>query len=498
MTTTPDRTPRTAGVLLHPSSLPGPTGIGEIGAVARHFVDWLATARLTRWQVLPLVPPGGGDSPYATPSAMSGNPWLIDLQDLVDEGLLSATEVDPPCFPETHADFAAVYAWKGPLLQRAAQNLVASPGHRLHAAWRAFSERNAWARDAALFHALREQQQHAAWWEWPAPLRDRDAQALKRARSQLAPDLDRYVALQFLFDAQWRALRRYAADRGVRLIGDLPIYVDADSADVWAHPTLFQLDAERRPTAVAGVPPDYFSETGQFWGNPLYDWQAMKADGYRWWQARIARALEQTDLVRIDHFRGFSAYWAIPAGAADARSGAWRPGPGLDLFRALARGLGGLPLIAEDLGVVDDALVALREGAGLPGMKVLQFAFGGDAQNPFLPHNHTEHAVVYSGTHDNDTTAGWYAAADAAVKSHLRAYFGEAQETAASLLVRAAFASVCHTAIVPMQDVLGLGSEGRMNVPGTTEGNWSWRMRDGDLTLLQAQRMARLVRLYGR
>ena len=498
MTATPVPTPRSAGVLLHPSSLPGPNGIGEIGAMARHFVDWLATARLTRWQVLPLVPPGGGDSPYATPSAMSGNPWLIDMQDLVDEELLSATEIAPPAFPETRADFAAVYAWKGPLLERAAQRLVGTPSHRLHAAWRAFSDRNPWARDAALFHALREQQQHAPWWAWPAPLRDRDAQALTQTRKALAAEVDRYVALQFLFDAQWKALRRYAAERGVRLIGDLPIYVDADSADVWAHPTLFQLDADRRSIAVAGVPPDYFSETGQFWGNPLYDWQAMQADGYRWWQARIARALAQTDFVRIDHFRGFSAYWAIPAGAPDARAGAWKPGPGLDLFRALERGLGELPLIAEDLGVVDDALVALREGAGLPGMKVLQFAFGGDAANPFLPHNHTEHAVVYSGTHDNDTTAGWFAASDTAVQSHLRGYFGEAQETAASLLLRAALASVCHTAIVPMQDVLGLGSEARMNVPGTTEGNWSWRMRKVDLSLLQAQRMARLVRLYGR
>jgi len=489
---------RSAGILLHPTSLPGPNGIGEIGAQARRFVDWLAAARLTCWQVLPLVPPGAGDSPYATPSAMSGNPWLIDMEDLVEEGLLQTDEVQPPAFAPGHADFGAVYAWKGPLLARAAQRLVETPGHRLHAPWRTFAQTHGWARDAALFHALREQHGHAPWWQWPAALRDRDPHALPLAAAQLAEAVDRYIALQFLFDAQWRGLRRYAAARSVRLIGDLPIYVDADSADTWANPKLFQLGADCRPLAVAGVPPDYFSETGQFWGNPLYDWQVMQDDGYRWWIARITRSLQQTDLVRIDHFRGFSAYWAIPAGAADARTGSWRPGPGLALFQALQRELGSLPLIAEDLGVVDDALLDLRESAGLPGMKVLQFAFGGDAGNPFLPHDHTERAVVYTGTHDNDTTAGWFAASGDAVQAHVRSYLGDSSEDPAALLLRAAFASVCRTAIVPMQDVLGLGSEARMNLPGTTQGNWSWRMTDDALTAQNAERMARMSRLYGR
>ncbi len=492
------RAPRSAGILLHPTSLPGPNGIGEIGAAARRFVDWLAAARLTRWQVLPLVPPGGGDSPYATPSAMSGNPWLIDMEDLVDEGLLQQAEVQPPELPEVRVDYGAVYAWKGPLLDLAAQRLTQTPSHRLHAAWRAFAQTHAWARDAALFQALRRQQGQVPWWQWPKPLRDREPHVLAQASALLASEVDRSTALQFLFDAQWRALRRYALERGVRLIGDLPIYVDADSADTWANPKLFQLNADCQPVAVAGVPPDYFSETGQFWGNPLYDWQVMHDDGYRWWIARITRALQQTDVVRIDHFRGFSAYWAIPAGSPDARSGQWRPGPGLALFRALQRELGALPLIAEDLGVVDDALVALREGAGLPGMKVLQFAFGGDAANPFLPHDHTERAVVYTGTHDNDTTAGWFAASDAAVQAHVHAYFGDPAEEPAALLIRAAFASVCRTAIVPMQDVLGLGSEARMNTPGTTQGNWNWRMTHEALNAENAKRMSQLSKLYGR
>jgi 4-alpha-glucanotransferase len=487
---------RAAGILLHPTSLPGAHGIGDLGQGARQFVDWLADAGLTLWQVLPLVPPGAADSPYASPSAFSGNPWLIDLQGLVDDGLLDADDLPRP-LPEARVDFAAVHGVKKPLLERAADRLVETPRHPLHAALRAYAKAETWAQDAGLFHALRDRGQGTPWWDWPLDIRNREPTALAWWRQELASAVDRYVALQFLFDRQWQALRAYARERNVRLIGDAPIYVDADSADTWCHRALFQLDPAGRALAVAGVPPDYFSETGQLWGNPLYDWQAMARDGYRWWIARLQRALAQTDLVRIDHFRGFSAYWAVPAGSQDARTGRWQPGPGLPMFQALRKGLGGLPLIAEDLGVVDDALVALRDGAGLPGMRVLQFAFGGDSANLFLPHHHEPHSVVYTGTHDNDTTAGWWQHA-VGVQDHTRRYLGVDGRDIAWDFIRTALASVCRTAIVPMQDVLSLGSEARMNTPGVAVGNWGWRVPQDAFRPELAARLRELVLLYDR
>ncbi len=496
---------RSAGILLHPTSLPGPHGIGDLGAGARQFVDWLESAGLTLWQVLPLVPPGAANSPYASPSAFSGNPWLIDLQALVQEGLLQAKELPSRAVPGACADFSTVHLVKKALLERAADRLVQAPGHALHAGLRTFARTQSWAQDAGLFNALRERGEGKPWWDWPVDIRHRDPKALVWWRHELAESVDRYVALQFLFERQWQALRNHARERGIRLIGDAPIYVDADSADTWCHPHLFQLDAHGQAIAVAGVPPDYFSETGQLWGNPLYDWQAMAKDGYRWWIARMQRALTQTDLVRIDHFRGFSAYWAIPAGAEDARQGRWLPGPGLPLFKALKHGLaascdaktGALPLIAEDLGVVDDALVALREGAGLPGMRVLQFAFGGDNLNLFLPHNHEHRSVVYTGTHDNDTTVGWWQSTPE-VQDHVRRYFGVDGHDIAWDLIRAAMASVCEMAIVPMQDVLSLGNEARMNKPGVAQGNWGWRVAADAFQPELAARLRELCVLYGR
>ena len=489
--------PRAAGVLLHPTSLPGPYGVGDLGAVIG-FLDWLASAGLSVWQVLPLVPPGAAHSPYASPSALSGNAALIALSGLVADGLLRPDEIEPPPMAHDRADFAAADAFKTPLLHRAADRLIRDRQHPLRAGFVQYYHEQNWAVEAGLFQAIRQQHGTAAWWHWPEPLRTRDPQALAQAREALTDDIQRYVALQFLFDRQWSWIRGHARHRGVRIIGDVPIYVDGDSVDTWCQPQLFQLDARGRPKKVAGVPPDYFAEKGQFWGNPLYDWGAMARDRYRWWTARLKRTLVHVNAVRIDHFRGFAAYWAVPFDAPDATYGAWQRGPGLPLFSALRRDLGELPLIAEDLGVVDDAVVTLRQKAGLPGMKVLQFAFGDGPQNPFLPHHHETDSVVYTGTHDNDTTVGWWRAMP---DQHRRVqrYLGPLDDgTVAWRLIEAAFASVAHTAVVPAQDLLALGTEARMNLPGVTEGNWGWRLQPGALDGALASRLRELAVTYDR
>jgi 4-alpha-glucanotransferase len=498
-----DKPARTAGVLLHPTSLPGPGGIGDLGAEARGFVDWLASSGAQWWQVLPLGPTGGGDSPYASPASLAGNPWMIDLQDLVNAGLLSEAEAADPGLPADRVDFGRVIGFKRDRLHLAADRLLAQKTHALYAELVAFRQRSPWVLDAALFQVLREQRDYRPWWTWEAELRERHPRELQRVREEFRSDVDRYIVLQAWFDRQWSALRSYAAAKKIRILGDVPIYVDADSADTWTHRFLFQLETDGRPSAVAGVPPDYFSESGQLWGNPLYDWGAMRKDGYRWWAARLERLLQMADLVRIDHFRGFAAYWAVPWGAEDARGGQWQPGPGLELFRALERHFGvepgGLPLVAEDLGVVDDAVVALRDGAGLPGMLVLQFAWGGDAANPFLPHNHVQRAAVYTGTHDNDTTLGWWRSSPEA-RNHLAEYLGHtpSEEEAPWLLTRLALQSVAELAVIPRQDLLSLGSEARLNTPGLPEHNWTWRLPPGQLTAELAERLHRQLQLSHR
>jgi len=498
-TTEPPPRDRALGVLLHPTSLPGAHGIGDFGRSARAFIDWLRDAGCARWQVLPLSPTGGGDSPYSSGAALAGNRWLVDLDELVDARLLSAAEVAPPAFPADRVDFPAVIGWKRDLLHRAADRLLADRSHPWDAALYAFRSAQPWVLDAALFQVLRERRDYRPFWTWEPELRDRNPKALARVREAERADIDRFIVLQFWFDRQWRSVRAYARERGVKVIGDVPIYVDADSADVWCHRPLFQLDRTGKPTQVAGVPPDYFSELGQLWGNPLYDWKAIARDQYRFWIRRMGRALELYDLVRIDHFRGFSACWAVPAGAPDARGGAWTPGPGLALFDALRRALGGLPLIAEDLGDIDAPVRALRDGAGLPGMLILQFAFGGGPASPFLPHHHVRDAVCYTGTHDNDTTAGWWRAADPAVRSHVAAYLGKPVLADVTWeMIRLACASVADTAIVPVQDILDLGSEARLNVPGMPEKNWTWRMAAGALTADHARRLRALAATFGR
>lgn len=500
---------RSAGILLHPTSLPGPHGIGDLGG-AKPFLAWLARAGMQWWQVLPLVPPGAGHSPYSSWSAFAASPWLIHLEALVEDGLLSPGKAELPA--SDRVDFATALGFKAPRLIQAADRLLA--GHPLEAELHTFRARNPWLAEAALFRALHGRFEHQPWWTWPAPLRDRETPAIEEAIAQNRLEIERFEVIQFLFDRQWTALRAEARALGIGLIGDLPFYVDADSADVWAHRHLFEVDGVGQRTRVAGVPPDGFSATGQLWGNPLYRWEALQADDFAWWKARLGRALALHDRVRIDHFRAFSAYWAVPAEAPDATTGAWEPGPGQAFFDAMSRTFSpdqpftlpleagavaaDLPVIAEDLGVIDDGVKALLASSGLPGMHVLQFAFGSDATNWYLPHNHRKNGVVFTGTHDNDTTLGWWQAAPEHVRDHVRRYFGISGHDLVWDLIRAALASVCDLAVIPMQDVLSLDGRGRMNTPAMPAGNWSWRLLPGSLPGDAADRLRSLVELYGR
>ncbi len=498
---THERFDRRGGLLVHPTSLPGPHGAGDLGPATLRFLDWLQSTGLRAWQVLPLVPPGAGDSPYSSWSAFAGSPWLIDLFDLRDLGLLDDGDVEGgPAGDPDRVDFGAMQAFKAPRLQKAADRLrAAGPRHRLADDFATFRAAEAgWLEDTALFWAIKQQQGGAAWWTWPVGLRDRAPKALAEARAALDDTVERTVVLQFLFQRQWDRVRAACAQRELVIIGDLPIYVDADSADVWAHRRLFALDAQGQRTEVAGVPPDAFSATGQLWGNPLYRWDVMAKDGYRWWVERLRRALSLHDRVRIDHFRAFANYWAVPADAEDAQGGRWVDGPGVDFFAAMRDALGALPILAEDLGLIDQPVRDLLEAVGLPGMKVLQFAFGGEADNEYLPHHHVPHSVVYTGTHDNDTTLGWWLAAPPHVQDHVRHYFGISGHDLVWDFVRACLASVADTAVVPLQDVLCLDGAARMNTPAVAGGNWSWRARPDAFREDIAGRVKMLVGLYDR
>jgi 4-alpha-glucanotransferase len=486
---------RAAGILLHPTSLPGP-GTGELGPHAFAFVDWLRTARVSLWQLLPLVAVDEGGSPYNALSAFAGNPLLLSAAELARVGVIAEEEAaPPPGLPEGAIDFAAVSRWKDGLL-RAAHRRMDAP---LRAELAAFRVREGgWVEDYALFRALRERH-GGPWTAWPAPLRRRDPAALAEARAELAEAVERHALSQLLFDRQWGAVRRVAGAAGIRVIGDLPIFVAHDSADVWANQQLFALDAEGRPRVVSGVPPDYFSETGQLWGNPLYRWEAAEREGYRWWVERFRRTLAMVDVVRVDHFRGFEAYWEVEAGAPDATGGRWLPGPGRALFDAVRRELGALPLIAEDLGLITPEVERLRDDLELPGMRVLQFAFGGDdPRNPHLPGNYVHNAVAYTGTHDNTTVADWYAATRGSERREADCAAAGAGGEAHWRMVETVLRSEAGWAVIPAQDLLGLGAGARMNVPGVAEGNWSWRLREGELTRDVAERLAALVRATGR
>lgn len=488
---------RTSGVLLHLTSLPGPHGSGDLGREAHHFLDWLVSAGQSLWQILPLTTPGPGHSPYQSLSAFAGSPWLVDLEDLVQRGWLAA--LPDPGFGPGPADFDRVIPWRLAALQQAWAGFQARATPADRAALATFRDTQAdWLQDYTRFMVLHER--HGAHWTaWPDALARHEPAALAALDRASGPAQGFWAFVQWCFERQWQQLREAAHRRGLAIAGDVPIFVAHHSADVWAQPALFELDARGEPTVVAGVPPDYFSATGQRWGNPLYDWDAMARDGWRWWTRRLARLLAQVDVVRVDHFRGFESCWAIPASEPTAVGGEWRPGPGRALFDALRAALGPLPLIAEDLGLITEAVRALREDCGFPGMRVAHFAFGDTPDNPYLPHNHAPAAMACPGTHDNNTTVGWWLALDEGTRQAVRAYLGPEADTAIHwALIRALSQSVARTLIVPFQDVLGLDGAHRLNVPGQAEGCWTWRFDWSQVDAAPAARLAALTAAHGR
>ena len=499
-------TQRGSGILLHPTSLPGRFGIGDLGEEAYGFIDFLATAGQGYWQVLPLGPTGYGESPYQTLSAFAGNPMLISPQKLVEDGHVAAHELtDAPDFPLHRVDYAQVQRYKAGLLEKAfARFRSKGPASQQESFERFCSEQASWLDDFALFMALKVCHGLKPWSEWQRGYTVRDPLMLAQARVSLAEEMESQKFRQWLFSEQWLALKRYANARRVRIIGDVPIFVSMDSADVWAHPHLFQLDDRLNPICVSGVPPDYYSRTGQLWGHPLYRWEAMERDGYAWWIARFRHTFTMADVVRIDHFRGFYNYWQVPAGEKTAIHGRWVYGPGAKFFRAVVAALGPVDIIAEDLGDINAearaGLDALQAEFGFPGMRVLQFAFSDGATSIHLPHHYERGCVVYTGTHDNDTTVGWYhCGSTEAERAYARKYLGRDGSDIAWDMIRLAWASVANTAMVPAQDLLSLGSEARMNTPGTIGApNWCWRLRPAALTDLVATRLGELSATYGR
>jgi len=502
---------RTSGLLLHPTSLPGPFGIGEIGDEARRFADFLRATRQGLWQVLPLGPTGYGDSPYQCFSAFAGNPLLVSLDRLVKEGLLTASDLKKaPAFPIDRVDYGAVMKFKRPLLEKAFERFEKKAAGAQRDDFETFRRGQAeWLDDFALFMALKEGHEGASWHTWDEALVTRQPEALARAREEHAHEVRSLEFSQHLFFRQWEDLRRYCHSLGIRIVGDVPIFVAHDSSDVWAHPELFSLAADGRPAIVAGVPPDYFSATGQLWGNPLYRWDVLAKTGYRWWIQRFRAILGQVDRVRLDHFRGFEAYWEVSGEEPDAMNGRWVPGPGAALFEALQAALGPLPVIAENLGVITPEVEALREAFGWPGMAILQFAFGSDdAADDFKPHNYPRNRVVYTGSHDNDTTVGWWTAGVGdttrkheeveAERTFCKKYLGIEGHEIHWDFIRVVLSSVADTAIIPLQDVLGLGSEARMNLPGRPDGNWRWRFETAALTDGVRERLREMTEMYGR
>jgi len=501
--------PRSSGLLLHPTSLPGPFGVGDLGPEAYHFADFLEASGQSLWQVLPLGPTGYGDSPYACYSAFAGNTLMISPEKLVTDGLLSS--VDPlPKFPADRVDFAAAHQYKDSVLSKAFAAFKRASDSELQLAFSDFCHRYvSWLDDYALFRALKNAHGGVAWNEWDPALVRRDPAALETAKQNLADQIEAQKFYQFLFYKQWFALKADCNKRGIKFVGDIPIFVAHDSAEVWINPDQFKLNADGSPVVVAGVPPDYFSATGQLWGNPLYKWQQMVADGFKWWIQRVHATLETFDIARIDHFRGFAACWEIPGGDKTAERGQWVEAPGRELFTAIRNELGDVPIIAEDLGVITPDVEALRDDFDFPGMRILQFAFSSDTKNIDLPHNYHKNVVVYTGTHDNDTAVGWFSSVAGEGSTRDTDQVEREREFCLKYLntegeeihwdfIRAVLASVANTAIVPLQDVLGLHTEARMNLPNSTEGNWSWRVKPQALTAEVAARLKELTALYGR
>jgi 4-alpha-glucanotransferase len=477
---------RQAGILLHPTSLPGPWHCGDLGHEAWHFVDFLAAAGQRVWQILPLGPTHDDLSPYQSLSAHAGNPQLISIEALQAQGWLGEVVPDPR------------REGKAPLIARAWQGFQAHADDAARAALQHFIDSTHWLDDYALFCLIKRIEQGSGWTAWPAVLRDRDSATLTALRRDYADELAVLHFEQFVFDQQWQALKAHANGKGIVIFGDMPIFVAHDSADVWAQRQCFDLDESGRPTVVAGVPPDYFSATGQRWGNPHYDWEWMETDSFNWWRQRLDGQLRLFDLVRIDHFRGFEAYWEIPAHENTAMNGRWVKAPGDALFTALAQRFDPLPVVAEDLGTITAEVTALRDKYALPGMRILHFAFDGSPDNPYLPHNHSENSVVYTGTHDNDTTLGWWHTLPESTRQVMQEYLGQPAEPMPWPLIRTAYASVARLAIVPMQDVMELGGEYRMNTPGTTVGNWQWRFCWDQVATDLGLRLRRLAQLYRR
>jgi 4-alpha-glucanotransferase len=489
---------RNAGLLLHPTSLPGRYGIGDLGDELIAFLDWAASAGVRIWQVLPLNPPGFGNSPYGCVSSFAGNPILISPQRLLHASLLPHDAVnDVPSFDDHRVEFDRVGEWKWRLLRQSFQHFNEHASDDQRAALAVFERENRWLGEWALYAAIKDRHQGRAWCDWEPELVARDKAAMESAANDVADEIRFHKYVQWLFFTQWAAVREAAAARNIKIMGDVPIYVASDSADVWSNREIFQLDESCQPTVVAGVPPDYFSATGQRWGNPLYRWDVLRATKYRWWVARIRASLRFADIVRLDHFRGFAAYWEIPAHEPTAIHGRWMPGPGKPLFDAIRQALGDLPLIAEDLGFITPEVHELRRAIGIPGMKILQFGFT-HVNSPHLPHTYDPMTVVYTGTHDNDTARGWFNSASSEEHNLAETYLGAHDEAIEWALIRTAFTSVAQSAIVPMQDILGLGTEARMNRPGAKDDNWNWRMRAGALTHEHAGRLRRLAEISGR
>jgi len=491
---------RSSGILLHPTSLPGPYGIGDLGPRAHRWIDFLSAAGCGLWQVLPLGPTGYGDSPYQCFSSFAGNPFLVSPDILLREELLLPDDLcDHPCFPDDHVDFGQVIPWKLEILNRSFARFQKLRNQELTKEVEKFrAQQSAWLDDFALFMAIKEAHDGAPWSTWETDLRDRKPSAISNARKELDETIQRQIYRQFLFFRQWSQLHDYVRSKNMRIIGDIPIFVAHDSADVWVHPELFFLNKIGMPTFVAGVPPDYFSPTGQLWGNPLYRWEVHAKNGYAWWLERIRAILSLVDIIRIDHFRGFAGYWKVPGKAKTAERGRWAPAPGRAFFKKLRKSLGELPIIAEDLGVITPDVVDLRESFDLPGMKIFQFGFGSTPEDPFLPHNYPVNCVVYTGTHDNDTALGWYERISEQEKALYRRYLDRDGHNVSWDFIRGVWSSVAVFALAPMQDFLCLGNEARMNYPGNPSGNWMWRMqRDAQSADLQS-RIRELNFLYSR
>jgi 4-alpha-glucanotransferase len=504
--------PRCSGILLHVTSLPGGHGIGDLGSSAHEFVEFLAESGQKIWQVLPLSPTGYGDSPYQCFSAFAGNPLLVDLRALHERDLLSAQSLsNAPAFPEEHIEYEGVIGFKQGLLRAAARKFLQGSAQADRRVFDDFCQKNSeWLEDYALFMACKRVNKDQAWVHWDEGIRRRDPAAVREWKDELSSEIEIHKFAQFEFFRQWEKLRTHCARHGIQIMGDIPIYVAHDSADVWAHPELFRLSEQGEPTAMAGVPPDYFSATGQLWGNPLYRWDVSAKSGHRWWIDRVKASLKLFDLVRLDHFRGFEAYWEIPGDASTAVGGRWVKGPGADFFQTLQTELKELPFVAENLGVITPEVEGLRRQFGFPGMSLLQFAFGNDPQGPsFRPHNYSRELVAYTGGHDNDTTVGWWTSAGVGESTRnaedirkerefTRVYLGFQNEPINWVFIRAVSASVANVAIIPLQDVLGLGSEARMNLPGTVSGNWKWRYKQKTLTKEIAAELRKLTLLYDR